>query len=349
MALNPKISIIVGLYNVASFLKQKQLSCILNQSYPNWELLLVDDGSTDETSLLCDQFAEMDARIKIFHKENGGLGSARNVGIEQATGDYLWFYDVDDEVELNLLETCVHEMETRKVDLMIFGFWAITPFQNLTEEVHFKEKEIWGQKQLRDCYLDDLLFIRYGNGFAWNKVYRRSFIEQYHLRYENQRIQQDEVFNLKVYQKVNSIYLSSDLFYHYYIYNTGNTRSRFIPNRFEIYKSIYNHFLTIKKEWGINDNRFEDFLMKRIYSSVAQCLLFNMFHSDCKWSKEEKKAEIDRIMTDSQVLEALDYIQTTKPNIEQRLYLLAFKQKSLFLIGLYRNIFLLLRNVKSRI
>lgn len=347
--MNPKVSIIVGLYNVASFLKQKQLSCILNQSYANWELLLVDDGSTDETSLLCDQFAEKDVRIKVFHKENGGLGSARNVGIEQATGDYLWFYDVDDEVELNLLETCVHEMETRKVDLMIFGFWAITPSQNLTEEVYFNEKEIRGQEQLRNCYLDDLLFVRYGNGFAWNKVYRRSFIEHNHLRYENQRIQQDEVFNLKVYQNVNSIYLSSKLFYHYYIYNTGNARSRFIPNRFEIYKSIYNHFLNIKVEWGIDDERFNDFVMKRFYSSISQCLVFNLFHSNCKWNEKEKKAEIDRIMTDSQVLKVIEYIQTTKLNIEQKLYLQAFKQKSLFLIGVYKNIFLLLRKVKSRI
>lgn len=345
--MTPKVSIIVGLYNVASFLKKKQLSCILNQSYSNWELLLVNDGSTDETSLLCDQFAEKDSRIKVFHKENGGLGSARNVGIEQATGEYLWFYDVDDEVELNLLETCVHEMESRKVDLMIFGFWAITPSQNLTEEVYFKEKEIWGQKQLRDCYLDDLLFVRYGNGFAWNKMYRRTFIEQNHLRYENQRIQQDEVFNLKAYQKVNSIYLSSKLFYHYYIYNTGNARSRFISNRFEIYKSIYNHFLKIKNEWNIDDLRFDDYVSKRFYSSVSQCLLFNLFHPDCTWNVDKKQREIERIMTDNQVKDVISYIRKTNLNLEQRLYLQAFMKRSIFLIQIYRSIFIAFRKIKS--
>ena len=345
--MNPKISVIVGLYNVASFLKNKKLSCILNQSYSNWELLLVDDGSTDETSILCDQFAEQDSRIKVFHKENGGLGSARNVGIEQATGEYLWFYDVDDEVELNLLEYCVAEMDKRQLDLMIFGFWAITPSLNLTEEVHFTEKEIRGQEQLRDCYLDDLLFVRYGNGFAWNKVYRRSFIEQNHLRYENQRIQQDEVFNLKVYQAVDSIYMSSKLFYHYFIYNTGNTRSRFIPNRFDIYLSIFDHFIELKDVWQIKDPRFMEYLCKRLYSSVSQCLLYNLFHPDCMWNKEEKEKEIKRIMSDSRVLQSFSFLKGTKLGIEQHLYLNAFEMKSLFLISLYRNLFSFSRKIRS--
>lgn len=345
--MTPKISIIVGLYNVASFLKEKQLNCIFNQTCSDWELILVDDGSTDETPVLCDRFAKQDKRVKVVHKENGGLGSARNAGMEVATGEYLWFYDVDDEVELNVLESCIQEMDARQTDMMIFGFWAITTYQNLTEEVHFKENEIRGQEQLRACYLDDLLFVRYGNGFAWNKVYRRCFIEQHQLRYENQRIQQDEVFNLKVYQKVNSIYLSDKLFYHYYIYKVGNTRSRFIPNRFEIYKSIYNHFMDLKKAWQISDERFEDAMQKRFYASISESLLFNLFHKNCPWNKQEKMQELHRIMNDEQVVHTMAYMSKQKMGLEQKLYYSAFIQKSLFLISLYRNLFLGLRKIKS--
>lgn len=345
--MTPKVSIIVGLYNVASFLKKKQLSCILNQSYSNWELLLVNDGSTDETSLLCDQFAEKDSRIKVFHKENGGLGSARNVGIEQATGEYLWFYDVDDEVELNLLETCVLEMETRKVDLMIFGFWAITPSQNLTEEIHFTEKEIRGQKQLRDCYLDDLLLVRYGNGFAWNKMYRRTFIEQNHLRYENQRIQQDEVFNLKAYQKVNSIYLSSKLFYHYYIYNTGNTRSRFISNRFEIYKSIYIHFKKLEELWNIQNLRFEEFLCRRFYSNILQCLTFNLFHKNCIWNRAEKRMQFNTILSDDITINTIRKIKELNISFEDKLYIKALELRSIILVQFLYESLKLARKIKK--
>lgn len=330
--MNPKVSIVVGLYNVSSFLKEKHLSCIFQQTYSNWELLLIDDGSTDETSILCDQFAEQDSRIKVFHKKNGGLGSARNVGIEKATGEYLWFYDVDDEVELNLLESCVFEMEKRQVNLMIFGFWAITPSQNLTEEVHFTEKEIRGQKQLRDCYLDDLLFVRYGNGFAWNKMYRRSFIEQKHLRYEDQRIQQDEVFNLKVYQKTDSIYLSPKLFYHYFIYNIGNTRSRFIPNRFEIYKSIYNHFIKLRELWNIQDIRFEEFLYRRFYSNILQCITFNLFHKNCIWNWAEKKKQFNIVLSDEITVHTIHKIKEMNMSFESKLYIKALDFRSILLV-----------------
>lgn len=342
-----KVSVITCLYNVSRFLPEG-LSSLINQTYKNLEILVIDDGSTDDSFFICEQLAKNDSRIKLFKKENGGLGSARNFGLDHATGDFICFYDVDDSAELNMIETCVHEM-VNNVDLLIFSMNVYDQNTKKNDYMPLKRILLKNQRDLRNAFLDEILFIKFGNGYCCNKCYRRSFIEKYKIRFEDQRIQQDEVFNLKIYQKVGTVSIIPNRLYNYVIYKIGNTRSRFIPNRFEIYKSIYNHFLTIKKEWGINDNRFEDFLMKRIYSSVVQCLLFNMFHSDCKWNKKEKKAEIDRIMTDSQVLEALDYIQTTKPNIEQRLYLLAFKQKSLFLIRLYRNIFLLLRNIKSRI
>ena len=137
-----KVSIIVGLYNVATFLKKTKLTCIFNQTYTNWELLLIDDGSTDETLELCYSLALQDQRVKVIHKENGGLGSARNVGIDMAEGDFLWFYDVDDEADSQLVEKNVEWMETFGSDMNIFGYHCITPALHLSEEVHFKERII---------------------------------------------------------------------------------------------------------------------------------------------------------------------------------------------------------------
>ena len=91
------VSVIICCYNVSHWLETKRLSCILNQSYSNIEIILVDDGSTDNTLPLCRDLATVDGRIKVITKENGGLGSARNVGLDAATGKYVWFYDVDDE------------------------------------------------------------------------------------------------------------------------------------------------------------------------------------------------------------------------------------------------------------
>ena len=88
------VSIIICLYNVSSYLREKKLSCIFQQTYQNLEIILVDDGSTDDTYTLCEELKDSDDRIILIRKRNGGLGSARNVGLDHAQGEYIWFYDV---------------------------------------------------------------------------------------------------------------------------------------------------------------------------------------------------------------------------------------------------------------
>ena len=135
-----KVSIIIGCYNVSNWLKEKKLSCILNQTYSNIEIILVNDGSTDDTLTICNSLKEIDNRIVIINKENGGLGSARNAGLDRASGDYIWFYDVDDEAEPDLIKKNVSWMSQYQTDLNIFGYWCITPSQHLTQEIKFKER-----------------------------------------------------------------------------------------------------------------------------------------------------------------------------------------------------------------
>lgn len=335
----PKFSIISGIYNVSRFLQDKKLRCIIQQSYKDWELILVDDGSTDDSGRLCDELARVDCRIRVIHKKNEGLGSARNAGLDAALGEYVWFYDVDDEAHLELLEYCAHKMESMNLEMLQFGFTAITPSINLKEDVHLNDHLIETQEDFRDSYLDDILFIKYGNGFAWNKIIRRSFIEKHHLRYENQRIQQDEVFNLKIYPLLQRVYLSSDVLYDYYIYEKGNTRARFIPDRFDIYKSVRKHFEELKDFWSLNDIRFNDYLEKRFYTSVMQCMSFNLTHPNCKWTKQQKKDEMERIMSDRLTIQSFKYADTHERGLEQRLYRKACRNQSLFQIKLYTSLF----------
>lgn len=343
-----KVSIIVGLYNVSKYLKEKKLKCIIDQTYTNWELLLIDDGSTDETSELCDLFEQMDKRIRVIHQENLGLGNARNSGLEVATGDYIWFYDVDDEVELDLLSYCVKEMNTRNVDMIVFGFWAITPILKSMEKISFPEKEVHGQEELKSCYLDDLLFVPNGNGFVTNKFYRRSFIERHMIRFEDQRIQQDEAFNLKIYLQLDHLYLSPRLLYHYYIYSTGNNRSRFIANRFDIYKSIYFHFNKLKQVWNLTDLRFEKYLYKRFYRNIGDCLRFNLFHENSIWNSTECKNELHRIVNDPVSKLTFKYMKTNRLlNFEERVYLKTYMMENLMLLKLSCDFFYSLRRLKK--
>ncbi|SEA73022.1 Glycosyltransferase involved in cell wall bisynthesis [Xylanibacter ruminicola] len=343
------VSIIVGIFNVSRFLREKSLSCIFGQTYNDWELILVDDGSTDDSGQLCDELASSDERIKVVHKENGGLGSARNVGLDAAQGDYVWFYDVDDEAKPNLLEYSVQQMESHELDMLQFSFRAITPSLGVQEDVHLNERMIEGQKQLRDAFLDDILFVRNGNGFAWNKFYRRSFLEKNRLCFENQQIQQDEVFNLKCYHYIERLYLSPVILYDYYIYNTGNNRSRFISNRFDIYVSIREHFETLRKDWSINNSRFENYLQLRFYGCVDQSLRFNMLHPDCPWNRRKKKGEMERVLNHKYTIEAIEWARENVEGFENNIYLNAYRKRSIGLLSFASTFFSGLRKVKHSV
>lgn len=342
-----KVSIIIGLYNVASFLKEKRLSCILNQTYSNIEIILVNDGSFDETQVICEELHAVDNRIIIINKPNGGLGSARNAGLDAATGDYIWFYDVDDEAELDLIEKNVRWMQTYQTDLNIFGYYCITPHLQTTEEVRFKERKIIDNLSLKSIFIDELLFVPNGNGFAWNKFYRKSFIDKHQIRFGNQRIQQDEVFNLQFYPLLEKVYISSELLYHYYIYNIGNTRSKFIKNRSEIYLSIFNKLKDFAVRWNLQDKRLEKYIYQRFYAGIENVILFNTFHPDSGYSLQEQKKEILRILNLASTKECLMYMKQNQHfGLEQRMYLKAYTNQSFYQILCLKKISKLLRDMK---
>ena len=115
------ISIIVAIYNVDQYLEQC-IDSIINQSYKNLEIILVNDGSTDNSKNICDYYSEIDKRIKVVHKKNGGVSSARNTGIDIATGDYIAFVDSDDYLELNMYETMINNLEQNQCDMGVCGY-----------------------------------------------------------------------------------------------------------------------------------------------------------------------------------------------------------------------------------
>lgn len=343
----PLVSIIICLYNVASFLQKKKLACILQQTYWNLEIILVDDGSTDNTYQLCEELKISDPRIRLVRKTNGGLGSARNAGLDEVQGDYVWFYDVDDEADIRLVEKNIYWMETYGSDVNIFGYHCITPHLHLSEEVRFKEREIHDNATLKSIFVDELLFVPNGNGFAWNKFYRRSFIEKYGFRFGNQRIQQDEGFNLQFYPLLNNVYISSELLYTYYIYNNGNNRSKYIPDRINIYISVYNQFQSFTTTWGLQDKRLEEYTYRRLYAGMETSILFNTFHPDTHKNLSEQKKEILNILNKKEITQCLDFIGRYPMKIEQRLFYRVYKRKFFLGIIFYKGVFRTLRKIKK--
>lgn len=342
----PMVSLIIPIYNVKKFLRQG-IELVLQQTYSDYELLLVDDGSTDGCAEICDEYAAQYDFIRVFHKPNGGLGSARNCGFDNAKGEYVYIYDVDDRIAPDLLEKCVKTIERENVDLLVFGFNVVDVADgNAETQVAFTPQRVGSNNELRDLWLDNFVFVPHGNGFVWNKFYRRSFLDKCHLRNADLRIQQDEEFNLRVYRHVESLYISSEVLYTYYIYPKGNNRARFIPNRFDIYKAVYSAFRDLQHYWRIEDPRLDTYLYNRFWVNIRQCLLFNLSHPSSPWSGADKRRELHRVMTDPVTQETIPFIRSHGVNIEQRLYLYAMSHENLFLLSAFSQLFTFLRSLK---
>ena len=342
-----KVSIIIGLFNVSKYLEEKRLSCILQQTWSNLEILLINDGSADNTPEICQELANEDARIRLIDKPNGGLGSARNAGLDAATGEFVWFYDVDDDVELGLVEKNVRWMQDYQVDMTIFGMSYTYPDTGRTEISHFKDRLFTSNEELKACFVDDIFLVPNGNGFVINKFYRRDFIQRVRARFGWQRIQQDELFNLQLYPRVNRLYLSQEPLYHYFIYSSGNNRSRFIPDRILIYESIFDGINRLQEEWNLTDKRMEDFAYKRLYQGIDLSILFNTFHPDAPSSRKWKKDEVLGILSRPTVLRCLDYFKKHNDfNLEGKMFLHAYNTRNYPKISFFRTVFQALRRIK---
>lgn len=343
---SPLVSVVIPIFNVSQYIG-RGLQNILSQQYQNFEIILVDDGSTDNSGLLCDQWAKENSKIRVFHKKNEGAGSARNVGIIEAKGEYIYFFDIDDKADADLLAYNVQIMEEKKVDYILFGFRTVIPSLNNTlDEIRFKECEIHSNEELKNIYVDTFVLSKHGNGFPWNKFYRRSFLLKHHLLFENQRIQQDEVFNLNLYPYLERAYISPKILYTYYIYDQGNTRVRFIPDRFDIYVSVREHFEKLMHYWNLNDQRMEDYLDQRFFTGVLQCCCYNLFHKNCYWSNNEKREEIVRILNHPYTQKAMALRLSRNLSYEERLYLFLINKCLLKELRIVYKTFSLLHYIK---
>ncbi len=307
---------------------------------------MIDDGSTDGGGAVCDELSNRYSCIKTIHKQNEGAGSARNIGIKQAQGEYVYFFDIDDLADVNLLEYCVTIMDTYLTDIMIFGYHSIQVETNRRSSFQWQSQIIHSNVEFRNSFFD--ICIAKTNGFVWNKFYRRSFLNDNNLLFENQKIQQDEVFNLLCYRHLNSCFISDKILYNYYVYSEGNTRSSFIEDRFGIYKSVRQQFESLVSYWNLNDSRIITYLNSRFFDSVIQCLTVNMFEYSSPWDYNCKRKEMNRILNDDYTVLSLQYGMSS-PRLEDKLYAYACKCRSLFIIHLLYVLFSAARTIKNKI
>ena len=229
----PLISVIIPVYNVEKYLR-RCLDSILAQTYSNIEILLIDDGSTDQSGRICDEFAKLDSRVHVFHKGNGGVSTARNLGIDKAKGEYLTFVDSDDYVDSDYVEYLYHLISTQKCLIALCGYC-----------IRFVEKDkchYEGNKNKRAEILSDaqciekLLYNEDGVAvFIVGKLYHNSLLKGF--RYPNKRIAEDVEGTYKLLHKAQIIACGYQCKYNYCIRENSATTQIFKPMHFNLIKA----------------------------------------------------------------------------------------------------------------
>lgn len=219
---NPKISIIVPVYNVEQYLP-RCIDSILNQSFADFELLLIDDGSKDKSGAICDEYVAKDSRIRVYHKENGGVSTARNIGLENARGEWLAFIDGDDEITEGYFNI---RQEHEGVDVIIKpycvenGDGCVTCHQN-------ELKILTGRDKIFRYY------VQKRNNALWDKFIKRKTVVTQRFN-TNVSIGEDFLFFLSLLPSVESIAFDDTGFYRYFLRQGSAMQSVDIKRRIEI-------------------------------------------------------------------------------------------------------------------
>lgn len=199
----PKISIIVPVYKAEKYLHQC-VDSILEQTFTDFELLLIDDGSPDRSGAICDEYAAADPRVRVFHKPNGGVSSARNLGLDNACGEFVSFVDADDEICPRTLEICINKVIENRLDFLQFSFTR-------TKEYQFETNN-------NDIVYDRQTFIkeRYYLGYVWGSIIRIDIIKTNTIRFDERiKLSEDLLVMMECIRQSNRIMRIYDKLYYY--------------------------------------------------------------------------------------------------------------------------------------
>lgn len=318
----PKVTVIVPVYNVEKYL-ERCISSIINQTYTNLEIILVDDGSRDNSGLMCDQWGQRDSRILVVHKENGGLGFARNTGLENMSGDYVSFIDSDDYIELDTYSKLVRRMEDSGADVCYFGCNYDDQGKITYGEQRFPE-EIYSQEKIKSELLPYSFGTSikkeadpYGVGSVCCAIYRSSIFNKNGLRFgsERQVLSEDILFTSYLLTKVTNATFDNGNYY-YYCYNGASLSHTYRPDRFEKAKLFYALQLQL-----IDNNKLSTLCKERAkYSfliNVIVCLKQEMAKES--FDMHETLNAISEISNDELYREIYKSLNAREFNLKKRL------------------------------
>ena len=257
------ISIIVPIYNVEAYL-DKCVASLVQQTYLHLEIILVNDGSPDNCPQMCDDWAKKDSRIKVIHKQNGGLSDARNAGMSVATGEWIAFIDSDDWIENDAFEKMYLRSQVDKSDVVSCGVKWVKEDDTLINEVTVSQEEVLDTKSaMREIIVDGKL-----KQHVWNKLYRRTLVTD--IPFEKGKYHEDVFWSYQVFGRAKKVSLMTESFYHYIQRSDSIMGESYSPKRLDALDAAYQRCEYVK----VN---FPDLYEQALLSYINSC----MYHLQC--------------------------------------------------------------------
>lgn len=325
------VSIIIPIYNVEKYIC-KCVDSIINQTYTDLEIILVDDGSPDSCPEICDEFGKKDKRIRVVHKENGGLSDARNVGLNIAKGDYIVFLDGDDYAEINMIEKALNVAKSSDSDIVQWGFYV--DFVDENDElyksiIHSQPHAIYDKEQFKHIkinqkFIGDL-------GYAWNKLYKTKLLKENELNFtKGLSLVEDIVFNSPALALSNRIAFLEEPLLHYMQRPRATLGTKFYKNYYELKSQASKAVKELLIEWEVGDSKIKSIIS--FMDFVVMKSTVRMLSTAGDYNQEQKSRYIYKLLENTEVRMMLRHLKvdSLKDKIIQRL--MQLKQTNLLLL-----------------
>lgn len=303
------ISVVIPVYNRKNKIRDA-VKCVLDQTHTDFELILVDDGSTDGSSEICDELAANDERIKVVHQKNAGVSQARNTGLRNAKGEWLIFMDSDDKVKPDMHEKLLRTAQKNNADMVICG--VLNEFYNaegkksreelISNEDEFIEDSSKCAKKVLSLLRSSLIHS------PWNKIYKMDVIKSNEMMFKPEiSLGEDLIFNLEYLKVANKLAFISEPLYIYIASETDGLVSERRENKHEIMTVLYNNVIDFVNHLGAkNDKEKNRIAADFLYLKWTYSCFIDLFKPNCEFSVKEKKLYIKNILQKTELKKAAE-------------------------------------------
>mgnify|MGYP004515375493 CR=1 FL=1 len=349
------VSVIIPVYNVEKYLDKCLLS-VVEQTMKDIEIILIDDGSTDNSLLKCKEWESKDSRIKVYHQKNQGVSVARNLGIEKSMGDWIAFIDSDDWIEPNYVEELYKIARESDADISICGFYFDYSDESVARGHFEKDMQFNGRNEISQIQIQilakNMSKIKNNSGdrigAPWCKLFKSSFVKENDLNFiPNLKRSQDVVFNLYALEKAKKVVYTNQPLYHYLI-NPDSVCVKFSKSILSNVNAYLSAMKTFILTYHNNDGDFKDAYNTKVCTSVYKCMFQYFFNDNYPGTKHEMRKELDSYLNQDIFKKGLENVKYKNLDKTEKIFVFFLKRRMygtlIFLVKMRQKFIKVLRH-----